>query len=138
MDSKQIELVQGSFAKVAPIADQAAVIFYDELFERDPALRPLFKGDMAEQRRKLMSMLGMAVNGLRDWDAVLPIVAALGARHISYGVRPEHYATVGGALLATLAKGLGADFTPEVEAAWTVVYAALSTEMLKGAEAQPV
>lgn len=134
MNPHQIELVQTSFGKVAPIADQAAVIFYEELFARDPSLRALFADDMTEQRRKLMTMLGTAVNGLRNWEAVQPVVAQLGARHVGYGVRPEHYATVGAALLAALATGLGPDFTPEVEAAWTEVYGALSSEMLKAAE----
>lgn len=135
MDQQQIELVQSSFAKVVPIADQAAVIFYDELFERDPSLRPMFKDDMTEQRIKLMSMLGTAVNGLRDWDAVQPVVARLGARHVSYGVKPEHYALVGASLLATLSKGLGDDFTPAVEAAWVEVFGALSGEMIKAGDA---
>jgi nitric oxide dioxygenase len=133
MDPRQIDLVQSSFATVAPIADQAAVIFYDELFERDPSLRPLFPDDMTEQRRKLMTMLGTAVNSLRDWNALQPVVAQLGAKHAGYGVRPEQYATVGAALLATLAKGLGDGFTPEVEAAWAAVYGALSSEMQRAA-----
>lgn len=134
MDPQQIELVQTSFAKVVPIADQAAVIFYDELFHRDPSLRPMFKDDMTEQRQKLMAMLGTAVNGLRDWDRVQPVVAKLGARHVSYGVKPEHYALVGAALLAALSQGLGDDFTPEVEGAWVEVYGALSGEMIKAGD----
>lgn len=133
MDPQHIELVQASFAKVSPIADQAAMIFYDELFERDSSLQSLFSSDLTEQRRKLMTMLGVAVNGLADWQIVRPIVASLGAKHIGYGVQPQHYATVGAALLATLGKGLGPDFTPEVEAAWTEVYAALSGEMQRAA-----
>ncbi|MHA7985115.1 globin family protein [Rathayibacter sp. CAU 1779] len=131
MNNEQVELVQSSFAKVAPIADQAAVIFYDELFERDPSLRPLFTEDMTEQRKKLMTMLAMAVNGLTNWDATQRVVANLGARHVGYGVKPEFYPTVGAALLATLSKGLGDDFTPEVEEAWTAAYTALSGTMIE-------
>jgi hemoglobin-like flavoprotein len=138
MDVRQVELVQASFAKVVPIADQAAVIFYAELFELDPSLRSLFKEDMSEQRRKLMSMLGMAVNGLRDWEAVRPIVASLGVRHVSYGVKPENFATVGTALLAALAQGLGDEFTPEVRAAWGAIYSELASEMLRAAETAAV
>ncbi|HWC24289.1 MAG TPA: globin family protein [Flexivirga sp.] len=130
MDARQIELVQASFAKVVPIADQAAVIFYDELFKLDPSLRALFADDLTEQRAKLMKMLGTAVNGLRDWDVIQPAVASLGARHVGYGVTATHYSTVGAALLSTLEKGLGDAFTPQVRAAWAEVYQALSSTMI--------
>jgi len=130
MTPTQQDLVQSSFAKVAPIADQAAVIFYDELFARDPALRKLFPEDMTEQRRKLMAMLATAVNNLKTWEKIQAAVQLLGARHVSYGVKPSHYETVGAALLATLAKGLGADFDEQTKDAWTACYAAVSSEML--------
>jgi hemoglobin-like flavoprotein len=129
MDQHQIDLVQGTFAQVVPIADAASTIFYDELFERDPSLRPLFKDDLTEQRRKLMMMLGMAVNGLNDLEATVPIVRDLGARHAGYGVLPEHYDTVGAALIATLEKGLGAAFTPEVRGAWIACYTLVAGQM---------
>ena len=134
MDPQQIDLVKSSFAKVAPIADAAAVIFYDELFERDPRLRSLFAQDMTEQRRKLMMMLGTAVNGLDDWGSVAGHVRALGERHVSYGVTLADYDTVGAALIETLSKGLGADFTPAVRDAWLACYAVVSGAMLEAAE----
>ena len=133
MTPTQQDLVQSSFAKVAPIADQAAIIFYDDLFQRDPKLRPLFKGDMAEQRRKLMAMLATAVANLKSWETIAPAVRALGLRHAGYGVEPSHYGTVGSALIATLEKGLGDNFTPEIREAWLACYAAVSAEMLAGA-----
>lgn len=136
MDSKTIELVQDSFKKVAPIADTAAEIFYGKLFELDPTLKPLFKGNMKEQGKKLMSMIGLAVNGLRDINTLIPTVQRLGQRHIGYGVQDQHYGTVGQALLDTLATGLGAAFTPEVKEAWAVVYGVLATTM-KNAAATP-
>lgn len=129
MDSKQIELVQTSFAKVAPIADTAASLFYGRLFELDPSLKPLFKSDMTEQGKKLMMMLGAAVHNLNKLDEVVPAVEALAVRHVRYNVTPEMYDTVGEALLWTLGQGLGDDFTPEVEAAWTEVYITLATVM---------
>jgi hemoglobin-like flavoprotein len=129
MDQRQIDLVQSTFAEVKPIADTASQIFYDELFALDPSLRPLFKDDLTEQRTKLMTMLGLAVDGLDDWDLAAEVVRGLGARHAAYGVRPEHFDTVGAALLATLAKGLGDAFTPEVEEAWTDCYVLVSSEM---------
>lgn len=137
MNSEQIKLVQSSFNQVRPIAATAAELFYQRLFLLDPSLRPMFKGDMAHQGRMLMSMLGSAVNGLTQLEALVPVVRQLGARHAGYGVRDEHYATVGSALLWTLEQGLGDDFTPDVCKAWARAYAVLSGTMQAGAaEAQ--
>ncbi|MEO7122114.1 MAG: globin family protein [Lacisediminihabitans sp.] len=135
MNPQQILLVQSTFAQVAPIADVASAIFYDELFTRDPSLRPLFKDDITEQRRKLMMMLGMAVNGLSDWKATSAAVRSLGERHVGYGVERSHYDTVGAALIATLGKGLGEAFTPEVQDAWVACYGIVSGEMVDAMEA---
>ena len=103
MTPDQVTLVQQSFAKVAPIADQAAVLFYDRLFETAPQVRAMFPDDMTEQRKKLMGTLAVVVNGLSDLDAVLPAASALAKRHVAYGAKPEHYPVVGSALLWTLA-----------------------------------
>jgi len=118
----QKHLVQDSFAKVLPIADKAAELFYDRLFEIAPDLRDLFKSDLAEQRRKLMAALKVAVAGLDDPFKLIPVIQTLGERHKSYGVKEEDYDTVAAALLWTLEQGLGADFTPEVKEAWVAVY----------------
>jgi hemoglobin-like flavoprotein len=133
MTPAQTILVQKTFAQVAPIADTAAALFYGRLFEIDPALRPLFKGDMAEQGRKLMQMIGVAVNGLDRLDQIVPAVQQLGIRHAGYGVKEEHYSTVAAALLWTLEQGLGADFTPDVKDAWTAAYTVLATTMQQAA-----
>ena len=129
MESKTIELVQGTFKQVVPIADKAAEIFYGKLFDFDPALKPLFKGDMKQQGAKLMTMIGTAVNGLNNLDAIVPAVQNLGRGHVAYGVKDSHYDTVGSALLFTLEKGLGESFTAEVKEAWTEVYTLLATTM---------
>ena len=105
MDSTQIKLVQDSFAKVAPISEQAAAIFYDRLFEVAPSVKAMFPADMTEQRKKLMAVLAVVVNGLGNLKSVLPAASALAKRHVSYGAKPEHYPVVGGALLWTLEKG---------------------------------
>lgn len=128
-------LVRDSFAKVAPIAPQAAALFYDRLFVLDPGLRPLFKGDMAEQGRKLMAMIGAAVANLATLEAIVPAVQDLGRRHAGYGVQPSHYDVVAVALLWTLGQGLGDAFTPAVEAAWTEAYTILATVMRDAAAA---
>ena len=133
MTPEQKIMVQNSFQKVATIADTAAELFYNRLFELDPALKPLFKGDIKEQGRKLMKMIGMAVAGLDELGALIPIIQDLGKRHITYGVKDDDYDTVAEALLWTLEKGLGADFTPEVKLAWTAVYQVLAKVMKEGA-----
>jgi hemoglobin-like flavoprotein len=135
MTPAQQALVQASYAKVVPIADTAATLFYEDLFRRDPSLRVLFKEDMTEQRQKLMAAIGTAVASLRDWGRIAPAIAALGARHAAYGVRTEHYDTVGKALIATLQKGLGDAFTPEVKDAWLACYGVVAAEMRAGAKA---
>ena len=122
---QQITLVQNTFEKVAGIPDTVASLFYTRLFELDPSLKPMFKGDLTEQGRKLMQVMAYAVRALRDLDKVIPAVQALGQRHVGYGVKLEHYNTVGTALLWTLEQGLGSDFTPEVKAAWAAIYGLL-------------
>jgi len=129
MTPEQIVLVQTSFAQVLPIADTAAVLFYQRLFELDPSLRPMFRGDMAEQGRKLMQTIAVVVAGLDKLDTLVPAVQALGRRHAAYGVRDGHYATVAAALLWTLEQGLGAAFTPAVRQAWATAYGLLASVM---------
>ncbi len=129
LTATQKTLVQESFATIAPIADDAAALFYRRLFEIDPSLRHMFRGDMAEQRRKLMQMLTAAVKGLDRLEQLVPVVEDLGRRHATYGVEDRHYDTVGNALLWTLEKGLGDAFTPETKQAWTTVYGLLATTM---------
>ena len=137
MNTEQIALVQSSFAQVTPISAAAAKLFYDRLFELDPSVRPLFKGDIEEQGRKLMQVIGFAVGSLKNTDALLPTVRALGERHGGYGVKDEHYDTVGTALLWTLEKGLGDAFTPPVREAWTETYTVLATVMKESAANGP-
>src|SRR6201986_5663207 len=109
MTPDQIKLVQQSFAKVAPISEQAAVLFYDRLFEIAPQVRAMFPNDMTEQRPKLMATLAIVVNGLSNLEMILPAASSLATRHVAYGAKPEHYPVVGSALLWTLEKGLRGD-----------------------------
>jgi nitric oxide dioxygenase len=134
MTPEQIALVKSSFAKVVPIAPQAADLFYGRLFETAPQVRAMFPQDMSEQKKKLVAMLSLAVNGLDHVDKLVPALHELGRRHIAYGTTADQYPIVGGALLWTLRTGLGDEFTPEVEAAWTAAYALLSQTMIDGAE----
>lgn len=130
MTPAQKTIVQSTWKQVVPIADTAATLFYNRLFEIDPDVRPLFKQtDMAQQRKKLLQILGTAVASLDRLDALVPVVEDLGRRHANYGVKDEHYDSVGAALLWTLEQGLGTAWTPEVKAAWTDTYVLLSNVM---------
>jgi len=136
MTPSQIQLVQDSFAKVAPISEQAAILFYDRLFEVAPQVKAMFPDDLTEQRKKLMGTLAVVVGGLTNLEAVLPAASALAKRHVSYGAAPEHYPVVGSALLWTLEKGLGEAWTPDVADAWTAAYGTLSGYMISEAYGQ--
>ncbi len=134
MSPQQVYLIRKSFADLARHEHVAALVFYRRLFEIDPSLRPMFKGDIEEQSKKLIDMLA-ALIAMLEQPAGLDIeLRAMGARHAGYGVKDEHYATVGGALLDMLAETLGSEFTPEVRAAWTALYSAVETTMKAGAK----
>ena len=133
MTPDQIDLVQASFAKVVPIAETAAGLFYGRLFEIAPEVKPLFHGDMKEQGRKLMTTLAVVINGLKAPEAILPAAKALAVKHVGYGVAADHYAPVGAALIWTLEQGLGNDFTPETRDAWIAAYTLLSGVMIEEA-----
>ena len=137
MTPDQVKLVQQSFAKVAPISETAAVLFYDRLFEIAPQVRAMFPADMTEQRKKLMATLAAVVSGLANLESILPAASALAKRHVAYGARAEHYPVVGSALLWTLEKGLGEAWTPELAAAWTAAYGTLSGFMIAEAYGRP-
>jgi len=130
MNPETVTLVQQSWAKVTPIAPKAAELFYQNLFAADPELKSLFKGDMEAQGKKLMQMIGAAVGKLDELDTLVPVLQALGKRHVGYGVKDAHYQTVGGALLKTLGQGLGEGFTPAVKDAWTAVYGVMVSVMV--------
>jgi nitric oxide dioxygenase len=134
MTPDHVKLVKESFAKVAPIAPQAAALFYGRLFEIAPEVKPLFKRDIAEQGRMLMQVLATAVGGLDDLAALVPAVQDLGRRHGRYGVTDAHYGVVGEALLWTLGQGLGDGFTPAVKEAWIAVYTVLADTMMQAAK----
>jgi nitric oxide dioxygenase len=127
--SEQQAIVRNSYAKLVPIAPQVADLFYSRLFEIDPGTEPLFHGDMAEQGRKLMATLTTVVDSIDRLDAVVPAVQHLGRQHKDYGAQPKHYETAGSALLWTLQRALGKDFTPAAQAAWTEAWTILAGTM---------
>lgn len=136
MSPEQIGLVRSTWEQVVPIADAAARLFYQRLFEAEPELRHLFAGtDMEQQRRKLMQVLSVAVGALDRLEALRPALEELGRRHVGYGVQDRHYDLVGGALLWTLEQGLGDGYTASVRDAWTAAYSTLAS-IMRAAAAQ--
>ena len=131
-------LVRESWARVEPIGEVAAALFYGRLFELNPELRHRFHGDMAEQGRKLMQTLTVLVRGLDRLDDLLPAVQSLGRRHGAYGVRDAHYTTVEQALLWTLERALGDAFTPAVRGAWTEACGKVASLMQRPPAGAPV
>ena len=139
MTPEQVHLVKDSFRDVLPIRTAAAALFYERLFTIGPSLRALFPAtDMEQQGNKLMSALAFVVHGLDRAETILPAVRQLAERHVGYGVKDEHYAIVGQALIETLAGGLGKAFTTDVRAAWQAAYALLSKVMIEAAGGKTV
>jgi len=133
MTPQQVQLIRDSFAELTRHGHVAALVFYKRLFEIAPELRPMFRGDIEVQSKKLLDMLGVLIAMLERPLGLELELKAMGARHVDYGVVDEHYAVVGAALLGMLAETLGKDFTPEVRTAWTALYGAVETLMKAGA-----
>lgn len=138
MSPHQKYLIRKSFAQLEGYGNVVALAFYRRLFELDPALKPLFKSDIQEQAGKLMEMLGSLISHLERSALLESELRQMGQRHLEYGVLPEHYETVGRALLEMLAETLRGDFTSEVREAWTTLYGAVAETMLAGAAEVPV
>lgn len=112
--------------------------FYDTLFQLAPQTRAAFAHtDLDSQRAKLGAMLGDVVRLLDDPAALFPELAALGRRHVGYGVQPADYDAVGAALLATLEESLGDAFTPRVRESWMEAYRTIAAIMRRAAARMP-
>jgi hemoglobin-like flavoprotein len=133
MTPEQITLVQSSFERLGPELADLATRFYQELFTRDPALRPLFTTDLALQKVRFAEKLTEIVRAMPRLDELLGHTRALGARHAGYGVRAVDYRTVGDALLGALAAVLGDGFDAATREAWAIAYNLVAETMLEGA-----
>ena len=127
---REIEVVRSTWSAASQDPDAVATLFYNRLFEVAPGVKPLFSSDMKEQGRKLMQMIGVAVNNMDRIEEIVPAVIELGERHEGYGAEPDHYPVVGEVLLETLKAGLGEAFTDEAEQAWAKTYSALAGLMI--------
>ena len=134
MTPEEIKLVKDSWALVLPISEKAAELFYGKLFELDPEVKKMFKGDMTEQGRKLMAILNTAVNALDKLETIVPALQSMGAKHVEYGVKNKDYDTVGEALIWTLDAGLGDAFTADTKDAWLKVYTLVADTMKEAAD----
>jgi len=130
MNDAQKLLVIETWEKVKPLAGVATDLFYTKLFELDPSLQPMFKGNMKQQKTKLFAALCFVVDNLNDVPTIVSVLEDLGRKHVGYGVKEEHYTTVGNALIGTLRAALGFHFTKDVEDAWTCAYSLVSSTMI--------
>ena len=133
MTPEHIHAVQSTWGKVLPIKAIAARLFCERLLETDPSLSCLFRGDIRQQGAKLIQVIDAAVNALSRLDRIGPLMQVIGRRYADRGVDDHHFGMVGDALLWTLDKGLGDEFTPEVREAWATVYGELVAAMLDAA-----
>lgn len=134
MTRTEMKLVKSSFQQILPIADATAKLFYIKLFELDPDIEQLFKGDKTVQNNKFVCLIETVVHFIGDLDFLAPTLKALGARHADYHVKDEHYDTAQKALMWTLEQVLDQDFTPKIQNAWEEFYILVSSIMKSGME----
>ena len=128
-----LEALETSFDLVAPRGEELMNEFYARLFAAAPSVRVLFPRDMTTQKTMLLSALVLLRKSLRDLEAIVPTLRQLGARHVAYGARPEHYPVVGSTLIASMAAIAGPAWTPEYDAAWNAAFEVVAGTMLEGA-----
>ena len=131
--SLDLEALETSFDLVAPRGDELMDEFYTRLFAAAPAVKPLFPADMKKQKTMLLAALVLLRKSLRNLDGIVPTLRSLGARHVAYGARPEHYGVVGATLITSLATIAGDDWKPEYETAWNAAFGLVAAAMLEGA-----
>lgn len=131
--SLDLEALETSFDLVAPRGDELMDEFFSRLFAAAPSVRPLFPEDMTRQKTMLLGALVLLRKSLRDLDPIVPKLRELGARHVAYGARPEHYPVVGATLIASMAAIAGGDWRPEYEQAWAGAFDLVAGVMLEGA-----
>ena len=132
--SIDLEALETSFDLIAPRGDELMDVFYARLFAAAPAVQPLFAGtDLKKQKGMLLATLVLLRKSLRNLDAIVPKLGELGARHVAYGARPEHYPVVGEVLIASMAEIAGPVWTDEYEQAWSTAFGIVAGAMVEGA-----
>jgi hemoglobin-like flavoprotein len=138
MTPEQIAAVQRSFSDLGTRTDELARQFYARLFALDPSVEDLFSTDPAVQRAKFVDELTEIVRSISALDRFVPRALDLGARHVAYRVKPDHYRLVGQALIGALGAVLGDAFDAELEAAWKQAYDLVAETMMEGAAGVPL
>jgi hemoglobin-like flavoprotein len=133
LSADEIERVRNSFDRLWPMSSRTADLFYERLFEIAPGVRPMFRPDMDEQKRKFISTLAVIVGTLDDTTRLVPLTVALARQHSDYGIQAKHYDVVGQALLWSLEQGLGQDWTPSLADSWSKAYGIVSGFMIEHA-----
>jgi hemoglobin-like flavoprotein len=131
LSETDIELVQGSFARLLSSGEPVGEVFYGHLFAAYPEVRPLFKSDPAEQSEKFITMLAYIVSCLDNLDELDAVLQQLGKRHVAYKTEPSHYPAVKEALVKTVSElDSDADDLQEVADAWGHFYDLIAAKML--------
>ena len=131
MTQEQVKLIKESWDRVLQL-DQAVVgqLFYDRLFETAPQVKSLFRAPVTEQSKKLLAMISYVISRLDRLPDISSELEKLAKRHVQYGVKDEHYAIVGSALLWSLKVALGPRWDNELKQAWTTCYETLAGAMM--------
>lgn len=133
MTDRQKQLVRETYPRVIEMASPLSQLFYGQLFQMAPSVRPLFRGDIRVQGRKLMDMLKGLIECIDDTQQNLTLLRALGQRHAGYGVKPEHYDTVKAAFGWSLGQVLQSEYSGDVKAAWLALIDEVNGAMKAGA-----
>ena len=128
-----VNTLESSFDLIAPRGEELVEDFYASLFEAAPSVRPLFSDDMRRQKAMLLSALVLVRKSLRDLESLLPTLRALGARHVAYGAKAEHYPVVAQVLVGSMARVAGDAWSQEIEKAWSEALGVIAQVMLEGA-----
>ncbi len=122
MTTTQQQLVRATFAQLMEHHDRVAELLYQELFRLEPKSKSLFRGNIDDQKKKLMRMLTIAVENINNIKELQPMLYNLGMIHQSFGIEPHHFVSFGEALMFALRNVLKESFTREVEESWRAAY----------------
>lgn len=109
--------------------------FYRRLFEKYPAVKPLFSTPPEEQHKKLIASLAAIVGAVEKPNQLIPYLHAMGIRHLTYKTENNHYSAVGENLIAVLREHLSqeGEFTQAMEETWKEALEVVSKEMIDAA-----
>ncbi len=131
MNNLTILTVKASWSYMLANSEEVGLLFYQKLFELDPSLRAMFSDNINAQSEKLMNMLTLIISRVQKLGDLEIEIASLGRRHAHYGVKPDHYRTVGQALLWVLEHELQDRWNTQTRDAWSEVYTLVADAMIQ-------